>query len=591
MAKKGKRRHTVAPADTQGALREKLAKDAPVLVQARDALDGATRKLATSLQDVAAYMHSRPALAKEIMALLREQDALVTPAQAVSEGQARRREEALATSLKESVAILEERAGDKGRPMDVGQDYSKIDLKPPKGKGRQTLPEAERTFQGDIKTSFFSSDVHNKVRKIALYQAWLGESWASSSIDAIASRICSGGWMLEPVNKKKPNTRTKWWVDDYFGWCNADENFIEMAHDGLVDLGWAGECFLEVTWRYSQTLHREIPYELYTVDPISMEYVLSPDRRRIVGYKQVNDAGMPIKLEPRQIVRVWFPDPRNRLKALSHLEKLLNPLVLDMYLQASEQRYFQHGNRGDVAIIAKRADRVAAIRLMEFLEEHALGIKNSHRPLVIYGDNEDIEVQNLANRDTMDVPGRRAGVRQEIQGSLHVPPHQLGIIEGGSLGGQGATYVMEKQFVHTGCDPFKEKYFAPLNFDLIGVGFGVIDWKVTTQYADLRDDKDVTDIEKEQVQSGFMTINMVLAKHKMDPVEGGDVPFIVVGSQLVPVAHLPQLAAGPAVLPGAPAPGMGAPGAPGTPGTSQAGGQQSSFGTSGRSGTPAGDNK
>ncbi|MDE2102659.1 MAG: 2'-5' RNA ligase family protein, partial [Patescibacteria group bacterium] len=75
--------------------------------------------------------------------------------------------------------------------------------------------------------------------------------------------------------------------------------------------------------------------------------------------------------------------------------------------------------------------------------------------------------------------------------------------------------------------------------------------------------------------------------HKMDPVEGGDVPFLVVGNQLVPVAHLPQLAAGPAMLPGAPAPGMG--GAQG--GGAQGGGTQNSFGTSGRSGAPAGDNQ
>jgi hypothetical protein len=364
------------------------------------------------------------------------------------------------------------------------------------------------------------------------------------------------------------------------------------VHDGLVDLGWCGECYLEVTWRYSQTLHREIPYELYSVDPISMEYVLSDDHRRIIGYKQVNDMGQPIKLEPRQIIRVYFPDPRNRLKALSRLELLLNPLVLDMYLQASEQKYFQQGNRGDLAILAKRADRTGAIRLMEFLEEHALGLKNAHRPLVLYADNEDLDLVPLASRDTMDVPGRREGVRQEIAGGFHVPPHQLGIPSGNGLAGGASWEVMEKGFIHTGADPYKEKYFAALNFSVINVGFGIADWVLTTNYADIRDDKEVSDIEQAELFSGLTTINALLAKRKQDPIPGGDVPFLVVGNQLVPVAHLTELASMPATPPGQPAMGAG----PGGNGPAQkaaggAGGKKGTSSTGGRKGgTPAGDN-
>ena len=587
-------RRTVSRKEGLARIADQMAPETSALRQARGDMDRVADQLSRGLGSVAEFATAQPGAAREVLRVLQANGLLPPPSApeiliAGADG--------TPFNLAESTAKVKQRASRPGE----GPQYEKLRFTPPKGGGRTTLPESERALGGDINSSFFTSDVHNKVRKVALYQAWLGESWASSSIDAIANRIISGGWLLEPKNKKKPNEKTKWWLQDYFDWCNVDEDFHGIIHSGITDLGWCGECYLEVTWRYNRTLGVDVPYELYTVDPISMEYVLTADRRRIDGYKQVNDAGTPIRLKPRQIIRIWFPDPRNRMKALAPLEKLLNPLVLGLYLQASEQKYFQQGNRGDVAILAKRADQNAAQRLLEFFEEHALGLKNAHRPLIVYGDSDDIELIPLAGRNTMDVPQRQQGVREEILAGMHVPPRQVGIEAPGNLGGGGAADAAEKQFVHTGTDPFKQRYFAQLNFAIINVGFGVDDWTIGTAYADMRDDAEITDIEQKQINAGLTTINAVRAKHKIDPVEGGDVPYLVVGSQLIPVAHLPSLAEAPPpqlmppAIPGAPG-GAGSPAgqgaAPGGAGSPAGqGANTSSAGVKAGATQPQGDNK
>lgn len=412
----------------------------------------------------------------------------------------------------------------------------------PKNVSRETFPVSERSAALTTST-YLSGDAEARTKKIALYQAWLGETWLSSAIDGIAKRIMSGGWMLDPTDRHKPDDKSKPWVQEFFDWCNLDEDMTSVMLSSFTDLGWCGECYLEVTWRYNRTFKREIPYEIYTVDPISMDYIVAPNKKEIVGYRQSNDEGKSVSLAPRQIIRVWFPDPRNRFRALSYLERMLNPIVLDTYLQVSEQKYFQQGNRGDIAIIAPKMDTTAAMRLLEHIEEHALGIKNMHRPLFLWGEDSELKVQDLPNRAALDIPGRRDAMRKEMGAGFHFPPHLWGIVEDGNIGGQGAAATMDKNFQHTTANAWKQKLYEAVNFNIIYQGFGVNDWVFNSTYADVRDDKEILDIEIEELSHGLTTINKLLAKRKMDPVPGGDVPIMILGSKIVPVSQLTNTAA------------------------------------------------
>lgn len=400
---------------------------------------------------------------------------------------------------------------------------------------RLTYPASDAQTQSILK----NYDVANRARKITLYQTFLGESWVSACVEAIAARLISGGWLLKPLDPKRPNLQSKTPLQEYLDWCNQDEDFSQIVHSLATDLLWAGECFAEITWKQSPVLHRPVPYELFTVDVISMDYVIAPDRKSIASYQQTTDTGEKVDLEPSSILRVWFPDPRNRLRALSPIEKLLNPLTWDTYLQLSEQKYFEQGNRGDLHINVTSGDQNQAARYLKWIKERFLGVKNAHVPLVTYGQ---MEVAAVGNRAQIDVLSRRKFAMAEVLAVYKVPPHMVSVIEAGSIGGAGTSDTMEKQFIHTAVDPVRWRLFNPINFRIARQGFGIDDWTIDTSYADLRDTKDITTIQTQRIAFGLSTPDEERAEMKREPYpEGGDQAIIITRQGITPVRDLAHI--------------------------------------------------
>lgn len=399
--------------------------------------------------------------------------------------------------------------------------------------GRMTYPSSDPEMQAQVKRY----DVASRARKITLYQTYLGEAAISACVEAIAARLISGGWTLTPSDPKRPNLTTRAPLDEFWNWCNLVDNANQIIHDMAQDLLWAGECYSELTWKPSLALGRTVPYEIFPVDVISMDYTLAPDKKEISAYVQTTDTGNRIDLSLEQIVRIWFPDPRNRLRALSPIEKLLNPTTWDTYLQLSEQKYFEQGNRGDVWIDAGGDENLAG-RLNKWVQERFLGVKNAHRPLVTFGG---AKVATIGNRSALDVLGRRTFARQEIMGVYKVPPQMLSLIEAGNVGGGGTAEVMEKQFRHTAVDPIRQRMMEALNFRITVQGFGVTDWTLDTVYADLRDSQEVDAIQANKVKTGRLTINEARAEERRDPVPGGDQSVLILTREIVPVHELDNM--------------------------------------------------
>jgi hypothetical protein len=406
---------------------------------------------------------------------------------------------------------------------------------------RTTYPTGDQGGDPLMKSSYLTTDVSNRARKISLYQAFLGESPVSGAIEAIAARLVSGGWVLKPVDAKHPNEETREPLQELLDWCNPDEEFGQMLHDTATDLLWAGEAYWEITSKSSVYWGRKVPYELFTVDPISMDYVLAPNRKQIAGYVQQGEDGKPIPLKPSQIIRWWFPDPRNRFKALSPLEKLLNPVVTDTYLQLSDQKYFQQGNRSGTAILLKNGNQALASRLLRWITEQYLGVKNAHKPLILFGEQSDMDIRDVPDHSSIDVVERRKYSRDEILSGYKVPPHLMSALEGTGQGGQAVGDTMEKQFVHTAVDPIRQRIMSKATFRICVQGFGIDDWVIDTTYADLRDSDRVLENMKTRIFTGLSTINRELAEQKQPSIEGGDIPILVLGSTIVRVDSLPNL--------------------------------------------------
>lgn len=410
-----------------------------------------------------------------------------------------------------------------------------------RGSGRATYPSADIGTEYQLK----QNDVSNRARKITLYQAYLGESWAAACCDVIARRMVSGGWTLKPADAAHPNLKTREPLLELLNWCNPDESLSHILISMATDLGWAGEAYLEIVWRHHPILRREVPYELYTVDCLSMDYTLTPDKRAVAGYTQQTDmrpasggAKNTIDLTTKQILRVWFPDPRNRLKALSPLEKLLNPVTWDQHMQNWEQTYFKQGNRGDLALDFANGNEDLVARTLKLIRERFLGVKNAHLPFVTFGG---AKVTQLSSPTQLNILDRRRFARDEILSVYGVPPQSVGVYEHGGIGSGAQAEAADKGLLANAVTPTKQRLLEPFNFRVVAGGFGIDDWVLDTTYADLRDSQSVATVNKTLVESGQRTPNELRADHQMTPLDGGDTAVIVTPKEVVPLADLAHL--------------------------------------------------
>ena len=402
---------------------------------------------------------------------------------------------------------------------------------------RTTYPMSDAMSQMTYKVG--GHDVPNRARKITLYQTFIQETAVSICCEAIAGRLVSGGYVLKPGDPDAPDEASKQPLEEFVQNCNPDDDFDDLVHDGAQDLLWAGECYYEVTWKHSPALGRQVPYELFSVDAISMDYVLDPQSKKfITQFVQTTDDGKQVRLQPFQIIRIWTPDPRNHLRALAPLEKLFNPTTWDTYMQLHEQKLYEQGNLANLCITLKNGDETEARRLYKWLTETYLGVKNAWRPKVMWAD---IETKEMAGQEKLDLLPRRKFAREEIFGVYHTPPQLASLVESGNLGQSGMTDKMDKQFVHTAVDPLGKRIHNRLNKRLTVEGFGIDDWKIGWSYADFRDTAEVVKAQDMRIRNGSATINQIRADNHEEPVVGGDEAVFALARELVRVRDFPQV--------------------------------------------------
>ncbi len=391
----------------------------------------------------------------------------------------------------------------------------------------------DETEGSGIRSYLRRSDDNNteQQRKELCLEVFRTNPWVSSSIDAIAKRITSGGFSIEPVQDKAnpENYRT------LYNFClriNDNWDFLQLLRSIIVDLLIFGEAYVEIVRGKDGK-----PYQLHKIDCITMSYVLDPHGQILKYEQQLSHSNESIPLNPKDIIRWWLPHPRANMIAQSPIERILDAVNLDRHMVNWITKFFEKGAKSPYWIQHGGGEREAT-RFLEWFTENFTGDRNAHAPITTWGNTKITEFGKGAIE--IDFPLGRERTREETLAGFGVPPMVVGVIKTAGLGGTGED--QEKSFQYNTCDPLKGMVIEKLNWRVVEEGFDIHDHKIGARYADYRNDKDISEVQDKRIRNGSLLVDEARQETGKKPYKnGGSVPIFATTKEIIPLARLNDL--------------------------------------------------
>ena len=375
-------------------------------------------------------------------------------------------------------------------------------------------------------------------RKETLYKVYVGNTWVSSCVDVISKRFTSGGWHLEEVAEGKGDEKNKERLKQFLLNISGedDEDFLQFLRGVADDLDIYGESYAEIILGPDG-----LPAQVVAIDCVTMTYELD-EHNLVTRYVQtLPKSGKVVYFKPEQIIRWWFPSKRARKQAFSPIEKMVNPTYADKSMVDWVQTFFKKGTRPSAWIkLGDDSDVDDARKYLKFYKENYTGEQNAHTPQITYG-GATINEYGKGSID-IDFGNGRLLSREEILAGYAVPPACIGIIESGNIG-SGTGEDQDKALRNNTVDPIKQLILGKFNKRIVVSLFGVLDWVVTTKYADYRSDVEIAEVQNKRVFSGISTPNEERRDSGKEPyTTTGDTPMIVAGKEILPLERIEDLA-------------------------------------------------
>src|SRR5580765_4695722 len=413
------------------------------------------------------------------------------------------------------------------------EEAMKKSAKAPKNRGPQNLSMAwDETSMGIANAQTRDGLMDERDRKDTYYKVYCNNQWVSGCVDVISKRFTSGGWECVEMEKGKGSPENEARVKELLLFRNLEENFLQFLRSIATDLLIFGEAFCELVYATDDCKPGEL-VKICMIDACTM-ITHFDEHGCITGYTQsLEKSTKMMQFKPEQIVRWWLPDPKAKKKALSPVQRLLDPVFLEQSYVNWGEKFFKQGARPNFHVeMGPESNEVDAGRFIKFFKENYTGAQNAHVPPVVYGGTKLVE----SGRGTieMDFDKGQDKQRDKILVVYGVPPAQLSIIETGNIGG-GSSESQNKAFNYITIDPIAQLILEQFNYRVINDGLGVDDWVIKTRMADYRGDGAISKITDTEVRNGTLSINEARAERGREPVDGGDVNIIVASREILPV--------------------------------------------------------
>lgn len=363
-----------------------------------------------------------------------------------------------------------------------------------------------------------------------LHQAYLTCPWVAAPIDLIARTVTAGGLQVvadeEPADGQagsEPPALER--LRRLMRFCNPREDMVQLLRSAVIDLNLFGDAYIEVV-----TLLGE-PVALYSLDATTMT-VVADEHGEVSGYVQnVDGVGGTRQAEftPEQVIHISLDAPRGGMYGVSPAQKALLPVTAWLFTEATIKECFR---RGDPPRLHADLNHLSDPEVQRWREQYTvynLGPKAVGNPVVTTGGGH---IQVLDPRKVTDYLDASRQLRDEVIACFGVPPAKVGIIETGNLG-SGSGEAQDKTFRVNTVIPVQSLLLEKVNYHLVQVGFGLIDYHLEFAEIDYRDSQVVENIRDMRLRNGSYTLNRYRDEIGESPVDGGDEAVLVDRQNLI----------------------------------------------------------
>ena len=360
------------------------------------------------------------------------------------------------------------------------------------------------------------------------YEMYKAHPIVRAAVDKKAKVASSNGWTFRPEDQSDTLDESK---------AKELRAFIKRSGGkGLFfqtfqDLSIYGRTFWYLEYRSGK------PFKAKRLHPKYVDWF--SDGREVTKFRygpvSVESADL---YEVAEVLSFRVPDPNDDLMGLSPLTSIEKTVAVDLFAMDFNGSFFENNATTGIVFQIKGASETELSRNRAWLEEHYVGTKNAHKPLLLEGD---VEVKkSVASQAEMGfIEGRKLN-REEILAVLDVAPEKLGFREDSnrSTAKEGAN-----SFRSEAIRPLQSLVEEPFNNVLILDRFGWDDIEFAFNEVDTQEEMANLEVITKAQSNGLLNTDEARARLGYGKAgKGGDVHFYNTSAGLVPLAFLEEQA-------------------------------------------------
>lgn len=361
------------------------------------------------------------------------------------------------------------------------------------------------------------------------YDMYRNHALVRAAIDKIAKTSTNVGYDFVPRDSRLPIKKGEVKIlQDFFA---QQTDFIYELRRVYKDLMICGDAYL-----YVIPDRRRNPVRLKRLAPKTI-HIKAKENGEVEAYYQQNPddrSEKPRRFEAHEILHFRIDDPDNDIYGLSPLESLKMAVSTDLYAQRYNASFFKNSGVTGTIIGVRNANPDEIQRNRKWLTENYTGPESAHKPIIIEGESIEIK-KSVANHTEMGFLEGRKFIILEILAALDVPPAKVGIMESAN---RSNSKEQDKTFRTEAISPLQYIVETVINDHFIRKILGVKNTTFVHSEGDTRDQIEQMAYFTKAQAFGNFNVNEIRDRLGMNPVEGGDVNFVMTPTGAVPLDRL-----------------------------------------------------
>lgn len=404
------------------------------------------------------------------------------------------------------------------------------------GIGLRTVEKSSRGFVYDTAMNNYLVPEFVRLSDDDAYTLFRGNEWVNATVNHIVDDCTKVAIRLvqkDKTMKLRPrHERVLKFLYDFFRSPNKQkESFSEIREKFIKDMLVVGKGTAEKVFTQDRI---RILEEVYSLNASTMK--ISADEHGDIpdtgAFVQKSKEGKEIYFDKDEVIWCIFRPLSCSMYGEKPLDTLANAVASDILRATYNSNFFLNGAEASGVLSLENMNKTELQRFKQYWKDNHKGVKNAHRMVAVNVPVNYVKMA-LTNRD-LQFSEYGKEIMMKIFAVYAMQPFVMGVIDGTS--GKLNSEQQAQLYKDNALKPILRKEATYYTKEILENGFGVTDFEVVFEGIDLSDTKTQSEIDRQDINSGILTINEVRIRRGLVPVPWGDTPISVLpgGNQIDP---------------------------------------------------------